>query len=196
MNTATTLKQPLNTPQTEAGINPKKFVLWLFIVASVMLFAAFTSAYIVRRGEGNWLQFDLPPAFAINVGVILVSSIFMQLAYFMAKRDELSKLKIYLFITLALGITFGIGQWIGYNQLVDQKIFLVGNPSESFLYVISGMHLFHVIFGVGFIVAVLIKAYNFQVHKKNLLSIYMCTTFWHFLGLLWVYLYFFFLLNR
>ena len=161
-----------------------------------MLFAAFTSAYIVRRGEGNWLIFDLPQAFTINIFVIMVSSVFMQLAYFAAKKDELTKLKTYLFITLGLGVAFAIIQWLGWKQLIAQNIYLVGNPSESFLYVISGMHLFHVILGIGFIVAVIVKAFKFRVHKKNLLSINMCTTFWHFLGLLWVYLYFFFLLNR
>ena len=190
-----TLKSNENT-EPEFGINPKKFVVWLLIVASVMLFAAFTSAYIVRRGEGNWLIFDLPQAFTINIFVILISSVFMQLAYFAAKKDELTKLKAYLFITLGLGVTFAILQWFGWKELVAQHIYLVGNPSESFLYVISGMHLFHVILGIGFIIAIIVKAFKFRVHKKNLLSINMCTTFWHFLGLLWVYLYFFFLLNR
>ncbi len=185
-----------STDQPENGINPKKFLLWLIIVASLMLFAAFTSAYIVRRGEGNWLIFDLPEAFRINVGIILLSSVSMQLAYRAAKRDELGKLKIYLFTTLFLGLAFMVGQWIGYKQLVSQQIFLVGNPSESFVYVISATHLFHILLGLGFIIAVIFKSFQFKVHKKNMLSINMCTTFWHFLGILWVYLYFFFLINR
>ncbi|MES2779982.1 MAG: alginate lyase family protein, partial [Bacteroidota bacterium] len=101
-----------------------------------------------------------------------------------------------LLATLVLGITFSIGQWYAWVELVENKIFWAGNPSESFIYVISGVHLFHMIGGLVFIAIVIGKTFQFNVHKKNLLSINLCTTYWHFLGLVWVYLYFFFTLNR
>lgn len=188
-----TIKRPKDP---EYFINPTRFVLWLLIVASVMLFAAFTSAYIVRRGEGNWLIFDLPKMFTYNTYVIVVSSVFMQLSYFAAKKDNLNTLKVYLFITLGLGVAFAIGQWYAWEELVNSKIFLAGNPSESFVYIISGVHLAHMIGGLVFLLMVISRAFQFKVHKKNLLSINLCTTYWHFLGLVWVYLYFFFTLNR
>ncbi|MES2558107.1 MAG: cytochrome c oxidase subunit 3 [Bacteroidota bacterium] len=180
----------------EYVIHPTKFVLWLMIVASVMLFAAFTSGYIVRRGEGNWLIFDLPKMFTYNTITIVLSSITMQWAYFSAKRDNLQTLKVMLLATLALGITFSVGQWYAWKELVANKIFWAGNPSESFIYVISGVHLFHMLGGLIFVAVVIGKTFQFNVHKKNLLSINLCTTYWHFLGLVWVYLYFFFSLNR
>lgn len=193
----TQVMQPLPTSnEPETGLNPKKFVLWLMIIASVMLFAAFTSAYIVRRGEGNWRVFDLPNAFTINLFVAMLSSLFMQLAFRSAKRDELERVKLFTFLTLLTGIAFIAGQWIGWGQLVDSQVFLTGNPSESFLYVISATHFFHVLLGLGFVTAILIKSFQFKVHRKNMLSISMCTTFWHFIGAMWIYLYFFFLLNR
>jgi cytochrome c oxidase subunit 3 len=188
--------KPTERKDPEYFINPTRFVLWLLIVASVMLFAAFTSAYIVRRGEGNWLIFDLPSLFTYNTYVIVLSSVFMQLSYFAAKKDNLNVLKIYLFITLALGVAFAIGQWYAWKQLVSSKIFLVGNPSESFVYIISGVHLAHMIGGLVFLLIIIGKTFQFKVHKKNLLSINLCITYWHFLGLVWVYLYFFFTLNR
>lgn len=190
-----TVNQNINT-ENEAVITPKKFVLWLLIVASVMLFAGLTSAYIVRRGEGNWLSFDLPSMFAYTTGIIALSSVTMQWALISAKKDELKNLKIALTLTLALGVFFGIGQWIGWQQLIANNIHLVGNPSESFVYIISGIHLVHMLGGIGFVLVVLVKTLQFNVHKKNLLSISLCTTFWHFLGAMWIYLYFFFLLNR
>jgi cytochrome c oxidase subunit 3 len=190
-----TVNQNINT-ENEAVITPKKFVLWLLIVASVMLFAGLTSAYIVRRGEGNWLSFDLPSMFAFTTGIIALSSVTMQWAFISAKKDELQHLKIALSLTLALGVLFGIGQWIGWQQLIANNIHLVGNPSESFVYIISGIHLVHMLGGIGFVLVVLVKTLQFNVHKKNLLSISLCTTFWHFLGAMWIYLYFFFLLNR
>lgn len=178
------------------AIHPTKFVVWLMIVASVMLFAAFTSAYIVRRGEGNWLIFDLPQLFTYSTIVIVLSSVTMQWAYMSAKNDNLSNLKLALGLTLALGVTFGLMQWFAWKELVASNIHFVGNPSESFIYVISGVHLAHVIGGLIFVLVVIGKTFQFNVHKKNLLSIHLCTTYWHFLGLVWVYLFFFFTLNR
>ena len=136
-------------------VNPQKLVLWLLIVASVMLFAAFTSAYIVRRGEGNWQIFDLPPMFMYTTIFIALSSITMQWAFISAKKDQLRMQKIALFLTLGLGVAFMIGQWVGWEQLVANNVHLVGNPSESFVYVISGLHLFHMIGGVAFVLIVL-----------------------------------------
>lgn len=182
--------------EREEVFHPKKFLLWLLIVASVMLFAAFTSAYIVRRGEGNWLLFELPSMFGYNTIVALIGSVFMQLAYVAAKKDELGRLKPLLFITLAFGLLFTLLQYLAWQQLVANNVFLVGNPSESFVYVISAVHLLHILIGIVFLAVVILKTFQFKVHKKNLLSINLCTTYWHFVGIMWVYLYFFFLFNR
>ena len=182
--------------ETEFFVHPQKFVLWLFIVASVMLFAAFTSAYIVRRGEGNWLIFDLPQLFKYNTFILVLSSVSIHWAYFSAKQDNVFRVKLGLIITLMLGATFGIAQWFAYKELVGEKIFLTGNPAESFIYVITFVHLIHIVAGMLLVSLVAWKAWRYEVHKKNLLSINICVTYWHFLGALWIYLYFFFLLNR
>ncbi len=191
---ATAKQQNLN--DTPPVINPTKFVVWLLIVASVMLFASFTSAYIVRRGEGNWLLFDIPTVFAYSTVIVVLSSVVIQWAYSAAKRDELGQVKIALFTTLALGIAFCVSQWIGWKALVANNIHFVGNPSESFFYVISGVHLAHMIGGILFLLVVIGKALNLNVHKKKILSLNLCVTYWHFLGAAWIYLYFFLLLNR
>lgn len=189
-------RNPLEDQKEETGIHPAKFVTWLIIVSSVMLFASFTSAYIVRRGEGNWLSFDIPNLFAYSVGIIILSSIAMQWAYFAAKKDELAQLKTSLFVTLFTGIAFCICQWFGWEALVANNIHFVGNPSESFFYVISGVHLAHMAGGLTFLLIIIVKTFQFKVHKKNLLALNLCTTYWHFLGAAWIYLYFFLLLNR
>jgi len=191
-----TVKNNMNDNQEPHAINPTKFVLWLIIVASIMLFAAYTSAYLVRRGEGNWVMFDLPAVFAFTTGIIALSSITMQWALISAKKDNQGNLKIALYLTLGLGIAFMAGQWIGWQQLISQGIHLVGNPSESFVYVISGLHLFHMFGGIAFLIAVLIKTFQLKITAKNFLIVNLCSTFWHFLGAMWIYLYFFLLLNR
>ncbi|MFN7313146.1 MAG: heme-copper oxidase subunit III [Bacteroidota bacterium] len=191
------LKHTNQIQETEQpGLHPTKFVVWLLIVASVMLFASFTSAYIVRRGEGNWLLFDMPNVFAVSTVIVFLGSVTMQWAYMAAKKDELNQVKSGLILTLILGLGFVISQWLGWQALVANNIHFVGNPSESFFYVISGIHLAHMVGGIIFLLIIIVKAYQFKVHKKNILSINLCTTYWHFLGIAWIYLYFFLLLNR
>lgn len=187
----------LSEKETERLLfHPQKLVLWLLIVASVMLFAAFTSAYIVRRGEGNWQLFDLPTMFLYTTICILLSSISMQWAFISARKDQTGKQKLALLITLVLGVVFMIGQWLGWEQLVSNNVHLVGNPSESFVYVLSGLHLFHMIIGIAFVLIVFLQTQSLRVHSKKMLTISLCKTYWHFLGGMWVYLYIFLLINR
>lgn len=192
--------QLINKPivdEREPGVEPKKFVLWLLLVSSIMLFAAFTSAYIVRRGEGEWVVFELPVMFMLNTGVVLLSSVFMQWAYISAKKDELLNTKIGLLITITLGILFSVMQYWGWSQMVYNSIYFgFANPSGSFVYVITALHVAHVVIGIFYLATILIQTYRFKVHKKALRGISMCNTYWHFVGILWIYLYVFLLLNR
>jgi len=178
------------------AMNPKKFAMWLFIVSVVMIFAALTSAYIVRQAEGNWLIFELPQLFWVNTGVILVSSMTMHWAYLSAKRDNLESVKIAAIITTIMGVAFLAGQYLAWGDLVDNRVHFVGNPSGSFVYVLSGLHGLHIVGGVAFLVILLNSTLKYKVHSKNLNQIEMCATYWHFLDGLWLYLFIFLLLNR
>ncbi|MEP2770668.1 MAG: cytochrome c oxidase subunit 3 [Fulvivirga sp.] len=183
-------------PKRPLSMHPKKFALWLFIITVVMVFAALTSAYIVRQAEGNWLVFELPTAMWVTTGIILLSSVTMHWAYLSAKKDELGQVKLAIGITTALGVLFLIGQFYVWGILVDQNVFFVGNPSGSFLYVLSGLHGLHLVSGIIFLIIVLISALRYKVHAKNLNQIQMCATYWHFLDGLWIYLFIFLLLNH
>lgn len=183
----------------EAGVHPLKFSLWLIIISIIMMFGAFTSAYIVRREEGNWLEFDLPNVLVVNTIIIVLSSIAMQMAYMAAKRNNLKQLKLMLLLTLGLGIAFLVGQWNAWGELVQNNIYFGGatsNPAGSFLYVLTGVHAFHLITGLIYLAIVLRAAYKYKVHSKNILRIQLCTTYWHFLGGLWIYLYIFLQINH
>ncbi len=179
-------------------MNPKKFIVWLGIVSIIMLFAALTSGYIVRQGDilKEWLVFDLPSLFYWSTGVILLSSVTMHWAYIAAKKNEIKQVKIGLLLTLLLGVVFLITQIESWGQLVDSGVFFAGtqsNPAGSFIYVISGLHAAHIIGGLVFLIVTLIKAAQSKVHSKSTNTISMCMTFWHFLDLLWIYLFFFFM---
>jgi len=184
----------------EAGepqaMHPKKFALWIFIASVVMLFAAFTSAYLVRQSAGNWLVFDLPNLFWITSAIILVSSGTMHWAYLSAKRDNLEGTKLAISLTTILGVAFLVGQFMAWIELVERSAHWVGNPAGSFVYVLSGFHGLHIVGGVVFLLIVLAATFQFKVHSKNLAQIEMCATYWHFLDGLWLYLFVFLLLNR
>lgn len=183
-------------PQKTLSMNPKKFAMWLFIASVTMMFASLTSAYIVRAAEGNWLFFELPNLFYVTTGIIIASSITLQLAYWSAKKDELGRVKTLVTITSILGVGFLVGQFMAWGDLVRNNVFFVGNPSGSFLYVLTGLHGAHLISAVIFLLIVLRSTFRYKVHSKSLLQIEMCTTYWHFLGVLWLYLFVFLLLNR
>jgi cytochrome c oxidase subunit III len=178
------------------SMNPKKFGLWLFLVSVVMIFAALTSAYIVRQADGDWLYFQLPDLFWYTSGVIIVSSITMHWALISARKDNLETVKIAIGLTSLLGLLFLIGQFYGWSDLVKNSVYFVGNPSGSFVYVITGLHGVHLVSGVIVLLIVLIATLRYKVHSKNLSLIEMCATYWHFLGGLWLYLFIFLLLNR
>lgn len=178
------------------SMHPKKFALWLFIVTVIMIFAALTSAYMVRQADGNWLIFDLPNLFIITTAIILVSSGTMHWAYLSVKKDNLESAKLAMGITTLLGVAFLIGQYLAWGELVKNNIYLVGNPSGSFVYVISGLHGLHIVGGLVFLIVVLISVFQLKIHSKKLLRVEMCATYWHFLDGLWLYLFVFLLLNR
>ncbi|MBT28438.1 MAG: cytochrome oxidase subunit III [Thalassobius sp.] len=184
------------TAQKTTSMNPKKFALWLFMVSVVMIFASLTSAYIVRQGEGNWYIFDLPNIFYVSTVVIIASSISMHWAYIEAKKDNFARLRIAAIVTAILGITFLVLQFYGWVQLVDINVYFVGNPSGSFVYVLTGLHGLHLVSGVLVILYVLVQSLRYKIHSKNLLSMDLCATYWHFLDGLWIYLFVFLLLNR
>jgi cytochrome c oxidase subunit 3 len=183
-------------PKKPLTMNPKKFGLWVFLGSVVMLFASITSAYIVRRADGNWTIFELPSLFWLTTVVILLSSVTMQWAYVAAKKDNLSTTRLMVTLTFALGIAFLIGQFYGWKELVFDKVYLVGNPSGSFVYVITGLHGLHIISAIVVLLLLLIAVYRGKVHSKALLKIELCATYWHFLGGLWLYLFVFLLLTR
>ncbi len=192
MNTAPSHRIKSEIPQN-LSMNPKKFLLWLAIVSIIMMFAAFTSAYLVRRAEGNWLEFTIPKIFTYSTLVLVASSISMHFSYWAAKKDRFLLLRSAISITFVLGIIFLIMQWLGWKELVKNNVFLVGNPSGSFFYVLSGLHGLHIVSALIVLIFALVSAYRFNIHAKKLNQIEMCVTYWHFLDLLWVYIFIFLL---
>ena len=187
----------VENPERPLAMHPKKFALWLFMISITMIFASLTSAYLVKKGDGDWRVFELPEMFWYTSGVVIVSSIAMFLTVRAARQDKLGTVKITLWTTLLLGILFLVGQWIASVDLISNNIYFVGgNPSESFIYVLAGMHWLHLISGLVFISIVLYNVYKFKIHSKAMVRLEMASTYWHFLGVLWIYLFVFLIFNH
>jgi cytochrome c oxidase subunit 3 len=169
-------------------------MLWLAFISMCMIFGGLTSAYMVRRGDPGWLTFELPKIFYISTVVIIASSFTLLFAFNAAKKDNFSGVKLGMFLTLLLGITFSVCQVIAWNNVFERGIPMTGpgsNPSASFLFIISLVHLVHVTAGIIMLIYVCIKSFKEIYHSKNLLGLQLCSIFWHFLDLLWVYLFLF-----
>lgn len=176
-----------------------KNLLWLGIVGMVMLFGGFTSAYVVRHEKGDWLDFTIPTTFFISTAIIIVSSITMNWAVIAAKNDNLKNIKSAMLFTLILGIGFIISQYLGWKNLVEQKVYFAGresNASGSFFYMITFMHLLHLFGGIIAVIVVNFKALAEKYSSKDYLGIQLCAIYWHFLDALWIYLFLFLYLIR
>ena len=178
-------------------LHPHKLALYVAMGSMVMLFVAWSSAYVVRQSAGNWLEFPLPSMFYVSTAVILLSSVTLHLSYrsFLSGRER--AYKALLVVTMLLGLTFIYTQYQGWMQLFANGIFLDGNPSGSFVYVISAAHVAHLIGGIAALVMALVHALAlpFKPTAKRKVRFELTLTYWHFVDLLWVYLILFFLLQ-
>jgi cytochrome c oxidase subunit 3 len=177
------------------SIHPHKFVMWVAMGGIIMMFAGLTSAYIVKKNQSSWLQFDLPVEFYYSTAVIVLSSISMFLSASAIKVGNMSRYKTMITITAVLGIVFLVLQYLGFKDLQARNIAIVGpksNSAASFLFVITFLHMMHVLGGVIALLVFWVKAIRKLAGKNSLMSVEVLGTYWHFVGVLWIYLFLFY----
>ncbi len=202
-------------------IHPHKFALWIAMGSICMMFAGLTSAYIVRKAQGDWRFFDVPPVFWISTACILLSSLTIWMAVRAFRARTIGKYRTLVLVTLVLGILFGVFQAVGFYQLYSDPQPLVvlgpngekgfdmledgtrrevvkvsGNVSESFLFIITGLHILHVLGGIVALAFSYFRAFRKRVKVYNSTGIEIVAAYWHFVDILWIYLFAFFLANQ
>ena len=187
--------------QQEDRLNlaPKKFNMWIFIFTSFMLFAALSSGFIVYSGgKGHGLDVIMPRVFMYSTAVLIISSITLVISSRAAKQLQFAKQRLLLWITLLLGFTFLVLQLYGlYVLSIKMGVYFVDpNASRSFIYVFCGMHLLHIIAALIVVASTIRSTYKNTPQVKNLYRMEMTSIFWHFLDIIWIYLYVFLLLNQ
>ena len=176
-------------------IHPHKFTLWVAMGSIIMMFAGLTSAYIVKKNQSSWLEFDLPVVFMYSTLVIMASSLTVHLAAKAFKAREMARYRTLITVTALLGVLFMALQILGFIDLEARNIALTGaksNSAASFLLVITGLHMLHVLGGVIALLVMFIRAYVSSVKNYSSLSIELVGTYWHFVDILWIYLFIFY----
>ena len=198
-----TTLNPLDVKVSKA----KKMMLWFGMISITMTFAGLTSAFIVSSSRPDWLDsFVLPNWFTISTVSIVFSSIFFQLANSRLDKYvrvslpeniniyiEINNVNILLVLTILTAIVFVVSQFLGFNEIISQGYYFKGPESSvttSYVYILVFLHLAHLFAGL-IVLTVVISKFNKQKYEKNKLGFELALIFWHFLGALWIYLFFF-----
>jgi cytochrome c oxidase subunit 3 len=173
----------------------KKMMLWFGMISMSMTFAGLTSAYVVSSSRTDWIQqIELPFAFTISTLIIILSSGTFYLALKMIQSDNIKAAQGLLLTTLALAIAFVLFQFQGFNGIIDKGYYFTGPESSittSYLYVLVLLHLAHLTAGLVIVLNVFFKTLKGKYDQENTLGFELALTFWHFLDILWVYLFLF-----
>ncbi|GBC98272.1 Cytochrome c oxidase subunit 3 [bacterium HR17] len=162
--------------------------LWLFLGAATMLFAAFSSAYLVRMPMSDWRSVPKPPILWLNTLVLIFSSVTVQWAWVSARKGKLDALRNGLLVTTMLGALFVAGQLTAWRQLVAAGVYLQTNPASSFFYLLTAMHGLHLLGGIVALMWATAKAWRAEYTPANHLGVELCAVYWHFLTLVWLWL--------
>lgn len=185
-----TLKEDLLIAKRKSA----KALLWIGIISMIMFWAGLTSAYIVRQNAGNWLLFNVPEMFFISTAVIILSSITFIFVQSAVKKNNSKGIIWGTLVTLILGFVFMACQYRGWGDLFDRGVVLGGkysNPSGSFFILFILAHWAHLLGGIISLIVVLINSLRKKYTAENALGIELCGLYWHFLSVLWVYLFLF-----
>ena len=198
-----TTLNPLDVKVSKA----KKMMLWFGMISITMTFAGLTSAFIVSSSRPDWLDsFVLPNWFTISTVSIVLSSIFFQFAKSRLDKYvrvslpeniniyiERNNVNILLVLTIITAVLFVVSQFLGFNEIISQGYYFTGPESSvttSYVYILVFLHLAHLFAGM-IVLTVVISKFNKQKYERNKLGFELALIFWHFLGALWIYLFFF-----
>ncbi|PQJ80974.1 cytochrome oxidase subunit III [Polaribacter porphyrae] len=192
-------EQTLEQEYVAAKKKSAKPMLWISMISMVMFFAGLTSAYVISMKRDDWVSFELPQSFYISTFLIVASSVTLFLSQRFLKQDKRQLSLITVIITLLLGVGFIWQQYVGFNQLRSIGLFFTGpesTVSTSFIIGITFMHVLHLIAGIIVLFVVIYNHFKYKYKSDDMLGFELGAIFWHFVDILWIYLFFFFYFIR
>ena len=198
--------QELKEKTEYTGVHPQKFGLWLAMASMTMFFAALTSALILKKGDfRSWENFKLPNVFLLSTVVIVSLSVSMHSALICYRKAKFTAFRWLFFLGFILGIVFLLSQWMGFRALAAMGFPLTGNIAGQFVYLLAAMHGLHIVIALLVTGLVLIFAVRARkdplfelrniINPKRKLHMELLVTFWHYIDIVWIYLFVFLYLN-
>ena len=192
-------EQALDQEYLVAKKKSAKPMLWISMISMVMFFAGLTSAYVISMKRDDWVDFDLPEAFYISTFLIVASSFTLFFSQRFLKQDKRQLSLLLLVLTFFLGVGFVWEQYIGFNQLKSIGLFFTGpesTVSTSFIIGITFIHVLHLLVGVLVLLVVIYNHFKYKYKSDDMLGFELGAIFWHFVDILWIYLFLFFYFIR
>ncbi|MFM9909919.1 MAG: heme-copper oxidase subunit III [Chitinophagaceae bacterium] len=174
-------------------IHPHKFTLWVAIASIIMMFAGLTSAYIVKGSLPGWVNIVIPKLFYYSTVIMLASSVVLHMTVKAFRERNMRQYRRLITVVTFLGIVFIVMQLIAFKQMYQDGVRMEGSGPGQFLYIIFGLHALHVIGGIIVLIVLFLKAFNSKIRSYNPIPIEVAATYWHFVDVLWIYLFVFFL---
>lgn len=167
--------------------------LWMFLATVAMLFAAFASAYIVRRSGSDWTPINLPAVLAVNTAILLASSLALELAVASGARNRWPSARIAIALSWLLGTGFLAGQVTAWRQLMLAGVYMPASPHSAFFYMLTAVHAIHVVAALGLLAVAVVRTWRIAAGsegRRRWESLLGSTrTFWHFLLGIWGFVY-------
>lgn len=178
----------------DSGDSPARTGIWVGLSAIAMMFAALTSALYVREGSAtDWHHIVLPPILWFNTLALIASSVALEMArrriasFMRGRGSNRSSGMLWLQVTMLLGLVFVVGQYLAWLNLRAQGLYLPTNPNSSFFYVFTAVHVLHVVGGLAGLTRVMVK-FQSATHPLRRSTLDATSYYWHFMGMLWIYL--------
>jgi len=187
----------LPTSQETLFASAPKIGLWVFLAVVSSLFGLFASAYFMRlhdtHGEiQSWAPFAKPSILWINTLVLVLASGAMQIARNRADREDFGGVRVYFSVAALLTVLFLSGQALAWIQVAATGDYGPGNPAFAFFVLLTAVHGLHLVGGLFVLARTTVRVWRpttklaVVTRSKIRLSVQLCTTYWHWLLLIWL----------
>ena len=169
----------MGTPSAKIGLR-------VFLTVVLVVFSLFCVAYYIRMELDDWRPLPEPDLLWINTVVILLSSVALQYTRYSVQRSRAGAVNAGLLAAGLLTIGFLVGQYMAWEELRSAGYFAATNPANAFFYLLTAVHGLHLIGGLVVWARTTLKVWNGAEPYQIRLSVELCTTYWHFLALVWL----------